>query len=100
MNPTTITTGMNIVEQIALLPTRTEKRAFCIKKAEEFAANWFAGQKEQIDRIVNSKQYRYRNLGYNAKRVIAQEIWRTSPQAKNISGDEQMLCRWASMYKD
>lgn len=85
-----------IPQELYRLPNDGARALWCKKKSTECRNLYFQGQAEMTERVMTGR--RWRNYDYEAKQAIARTLWSSSQLAKQIIGDEQMFCRWSSMY--
>src|SRR5258706_12555856 len=87
---------------LAVLPDNGARAHYCKQRAEELMTQYYQGQQEQIDRLVNgnSRSWRLRYGNYNKEtlEILGMKMWSNSIRSQEILADQFMFLTWANLY--
>lgn len=59
---------------------------------------WYEGERQEIIRVLSSKDLRYEYMGVRERSMVGAQLWSSNPRNKMLAGAEQMYARWVSSY--
>jgi hypothetical protein len=93
--------GQHFGEYLDSLKNDYQRYQACRAKAEGLRNQWFAGQKREINRIMDlaiAGDHRYQRMSPGEMQATGESNWSLRKESKDLAGAEQMYWRWAMGY--